>query len=146
MSIGPLGTNFGQILIKMQIFSFTKMHLKISSVKWRLVCGDESNWADPIIDTSHTQTPPPHPLHTHAYTVAHIQYYWSNLMICYHRYEIRVPLRISQHLLIYRQWYKINKYSMKFISKFKILDEENPTILLLNLKGNMQYKTKAIDD
>ena len=35
LSIGPLGTNFSEILIKIQNFSFTKMHLKITSVKWR---------------------------------------------------------------------------------------------------------------
>ena len=29
LSIGPLGTNFSKILIKMQNFSFTKMHLNI---------------------------------------------------------------------------------------------------------------------
>ena len=33
--IGPLGTNVNGILIKIQNFLFTKMHLKISSVKWR---------------------------------------------------------------------------------------------------------------
>ena len=31
--IGPLGTNFSEIFIKIQNFSFTKMHLKISSGK-----------------------------------------------------------------------------------------------------------------
>ena len=43
LSIGPLGTNFTEILTKVQNFSFTKMHLKISSVKWRPFCpgGDE---------------------------------------------------------------------------------------------------------
>ena len=28
--IGPLGTNFNEILVKIQNFSFTKMHMKIS--------------------------------------------------------------------------------------------------------------------
>ena len=36
--IGPLGTNFSEILIGIQIFSFMKMHLKISSAKWRPFC------------------------------------------------------------------------------------------------------------
>ena len=36
--IGPLGTNLNEILIKIQTFSFTKMHLKISSPKWRPFC------------------------------------------------------------------------------------------------------------
>ena len=34
--IGPLGTNFSEILIGIQTFSFKKMHLKMSSAKWRL--------------------------------------------------------------------------------------------------------------
>ena len=32
LSIGPLWTNFSEILIKIQNFSFTKMHLEISSI------------------------------------------------------------------------------------------------------------------
>ena len=33
--IGPLGTNFNEILLEIYTFSFTKMHLKMSSWKWR---------------------------------------------------------------------------------------------------------------
>ena len=36
--IGPLGTNFSEILTGIQTFSFKKMHLKMSSVKWRPFC------------------------------------------------------------------------------------------------------------
>ena len=36
--IGPLETNFSEILIEIQTFSFKKMHLKISSAKWRPFC------------------------------------------------------------------------------------------------------------
>ena len=36
--IGPLGTNLSEILIGIQTFSFRKMHLKISSEKWRPFC------------------------------------------------------------------------------------------------------------
>ena len=32
---GPLGTNFSEILIGIQTFSLKKMHLKMSSAKWR---------------------------------------------------------------------------------------------------------------
>ena len=35
LSIGPLGTILSEILIKIQNFSFTKMHVKITSAKWR---------------------------------------------------------------------------------------------------------------
>ena len=36
--MGPSGTNFSEILIKIHTFSFTQMHLKMSSAKWRLFC------------------------------------------------------------------------------------------------------------
>ena len=36
--IGPLGTNFNEISIGIQTFSFKKMHLKMSSAKWRPFC------------------------------------------------------------------------------------------------------------
>ena len=38
LSIEPLGTNFSEILIRIQAFSFKKMHLKMSSAKWRPFC------------------------------------------------------------------------------------------------------------
>ena len=36
--IGPLGTNCSEILIEIYTFSFKKMHLEMSSGKWRLFC------------------------------------------------------------------------------------------------------------
>ena len=41
--IGPLGTNFSEISIEIHILAFKKMHLKMSSGKWRPFCpwGDE---------------------------------------------------------------------------------------------------------
>ena len=36
--IGPLGTNFCEILIEIHTFSFKKIHLKMLSVKWRPFC------------------------------------------------------------------------------------------------------------
>ena len=46
LSIGPLGTKFSEILIKIQNSSFMKMHLKTSSAKWRAFCpgGDGLIW------------------------------------------------------------------------------------------------------
>ena len=38
MLMGPLGTNFSEILIGIQTFSFNKLHLKTSSAKWRIFC------------------------------------------------------------------------------------------------------------
>ena len=36
--IGPLWTNFSEILIKIHTFSLKKIHLEMSSGKWRLFC------------------------------------------------------------------------------------------------------------
>ena len=36
--IGPLGTNLSETLIAILTFSFEKMHLKVSSAKWRPFC------------------------------------------------------------------------------------------------------------
>ena len=36
--IGPLGTKFSEILIEIQTFSIKKIHLKMSSGKWRPFC------------------------------------------------------------------------------------------------------------
>ena len=36
--IGPMGTNFSEILIGIQTFSFKQMHVKMSSAKWRPSC------------------------------------------------------------------------------------------------------------
>ena len=36
--IGPWGTNFNEILIGIHTFSFKKIHLKMSSAKWRPFC------------------------------------------------------------------------------------------------------------
>ena len=36
--IGPLGTNFSEMLIEIHTFSFKKIHLQMSSGKWRPFC------------------------------------------------------------------------------------------------------------
>ena len=36
--VGWVGTNFNEILIKILTFSFIKMRLKVSSVKWHPFC------------------------------------------------------------------------------------------------------------
>ena len=38
LSIGPLGGNFSEISIEFHIFSFKKMHFKMTSRKWRPFC------------------------------------------------------------------------------------------------------------
>ena len=38
LSIGPLGTNFSEMLIEIHTFSFKKIQFKMSSEKWRPFC------------------------------------------------------------------------------------------------------------
>ena len=45
LSIEPLRTNFSEILIKIRPFLFTKLHLKISSGKWRASCLAPNVWS-----------------------------------------------------------------------------------------------------
>ena len=49
LSIRPIETNFGEILIYIQIFSFKKLHLSnvTSSAKWRTFCPGKMSWAAP---------------------------------------------------------------------------------------------------
>ena len=50
----PLGTNFSEILLGIQTFSFNKMHLKMSSAKWRPLsrsqCVKCQIWSIHIVD------------------------------------------------------------------------------------------------
>ena len=51
--IGPLGTNFSEMLIDIHTFSFKKIHLKLSSGKWRPFCLGlnvlKRSWVTPVI-------------------------------------------------------------------------------------------------
>ena len=49
-----LRTNFRELLIKIQNFSFTKMHQKISSAKWRSPCsgGDDLNMSYSFVQSA----------------------------------------------------------------------------------------------
>ena len=61
--IGPLGTNFSEISIEIHILSSKKMHLKMSSGKWRSFCvtrpphnrpfvmGNHWDWV--LVDSTH---------------------------------------------------------------------------------------------
>ena len=48
--IRPLETKFSENLIEIHMFSFKKMHLKMSSVKWRLFCLPQCvKWSSPRV-------------------------------------------------------------------------------------------------
>ena len=52
--IRTLGTNFSEILSKIQTFSFKKMHFKMSSAKWRQVCLDLKSTSSQLLIPSRT--------------------------------------------------------------------------------------------
>ena len=74
LSIEPLGTNFIEIWIKIQIFSFTKVHLKISSAKWRPFCPG-GGWVKCREPISHyfIEISIPHNIHSNL----HLLHHWS---------------------------------------------------------------------
>ena len=55
--IGPLGTNFSKILIEILTFSLKKMHLKMSSAKWRSFCLGPNVLIANNLDSSHAHIP-----------------------------------------------------------------------------------------
>ena len=54
--IGPLGTNFSEMLIEIHTFSFKKIHLKMSSAKWRPFCLDLNVLSSPPIPLPGSRT------------------------------------------------------------------------------------------
>ena len=51
--IRPLGTNFSEILIEIQTFSFKKKYLKMSSAKWRPLCLGLNVLIEVLVSTKH---------------------------------------------------------------------------------------------
>ena len=68
LSIGPLGTNFSENLIKVLTFSFKKMCLKLSSAKWRPFCPGEMSYLTTVPDQ-----------HPHWHTSDNLLYIPSNM-------------------------------------------------------------------
>ena len=81
LPIRPLGRNLNKILIKIQNFSFTKMHLKISSVKWQPFCPgrDELTWTGKnpnVVKGSHTYL-----------SITNVSGPWFNIKISSYQYR-----------------------------------------------------------
>ena len=73
--IVPLGTNFSEILIEILTFSFKKLHLKVSSVKWRPFCLG----LNVLKPRFHNKSTPSHVHKTGQTTVVgHTQFTWHN--------------------------------------------------------------------
>ena len=82
--IGPLGTNFSEMLIGIHTFSFKKIHLKMSSGKWRPIRLG-LNMLIPYILPSHTHKDTHIHIHTHTCSHLHRYYYILNGYIIFNK-------------------------------------------------------------
>ena len=91
--IGPLGTNFSEILIEIHTFSFKKMHLKMLSGKWRPFCLSLSVLKIVVIA----------PLHHSCYRIQ----MQINCLICIYNYIIQLRHKLQYKILhfIIFWWY-----------------------------------------
>ena len=109
-SSGSLGTNFKEILIKIQNCSFMKMHLKIPSVKWSEFCPDGDEL---ILHSSHPRDLPPC-LRWQKSKFSVVQqvmsirspFYYHGLTLIPARISNQKPWKVSDKLLIYLSSYK----------------------------------------
>ena len=107
--IGPLGTNFSQMLIKIHTFSFKKTNLRMSSGKWRPFCLG-LNVLNGINITRLSNdgiklSPEPiliyHPCHSARFCVIHVHLrrisFMRNTPVINHKYEFKnytfIPLQ-----------------------------------------------------
>ena len=127
LSIGPLGTNFGEILTEIRIFLFRKMHLKMSSAKWWLFCLGlnvlNSTW---LFNISTGQG-----FHTWIVNVKYLAYQLpSNMYMCGHT-------DVPNLKLICKTWLKFAKHefswNVSFDEIYKLLVQDlASTASLLN--------------
>ena len=106
--IGPLGTNFSEMLIKIQAFSFKKMRLKVSSAKWRSFVSTLMCWifSQSSKDGKNGKPWTHHPIYC-------IQDYWQN--------ELKVTFTLNRtpgkHL--YVQSFQISQQNDGNVQTFK---------------------------
>ena len=96
LSIDPSGTNFSEILIKTHNFSFMKMHLKMSSVKWQPFCPGRDELTECALAYYSERARSEH-LFLHVYLIFHT--YCS-----IYPFKIVFPLKLSLHVLWMRTY------------------------------------------
>ena len=120
--IRPLGTNFSEILIRVPTFSFRKMELNMSSVKWRPLsrpqwvissdAGDEIFWLWESIPCLLMPWLLKSPEHQHAW---HWLCRTDNMYFCY-----RVNFIYLGHAKS-KTWFKIWIYLLQSLKQFSML-------------------------
>ena len=92
--IGPLGTNFSEIVFGIQTFSFNRMHLKMSSAKWRPFClglsvlTKHSPWLDIWFKWWPRNVPSKSGLH-------HTLLYWCSILIHWGQNKMVAPFKTT---------------------------------------------------
>ena len=124
--IWPLGTNFSEILIGIQTFSFMEIHLKMSSAKWRSICLGPNvlNSASEIYSYATRKT--------HRNT-NRVHAFWTYFKIKYKKWILVVALkqniwfymkvlpRISRRSLVEKCWHK--KYLTSLLDIFWVQNQ-----------------------
>ena len=105
--IGPLGTNFSEILIKICTFSFKKMHLKMSSGKRRPFCLGLNVifgvWVDRLTTTS-----------SYSYVIRHQQINNSGIFFFFFFY-------FCNWALIFQCWFFFYQFTIKDPQGMKLI-------------------------
>ena len=143
--IGPLGTNFSEILIKIHIFSLTKMHLKMLSTKWRPFClglnvlnilhsSTERN-CRPLhhvrTNTLPKTTPSWHEhTHTHTHTLSYPTTYTSSKGMQLISAMILIRLILSKYV---KRCIDYIAKNMKIINAFVILHQRLKIVFMITL-------------
>ena len=78
--IGPLGTNFSEILIKIYIFSFKKMHFKLSLGNWWPFCLSLNMLTNQGLNKMAVGVKPPHNTFYYNGTYGVIRHQWVKIV------------------------------------------------------------------
>ena len=133
--IGTLRTNFSDILIKIQNFSFTKMHLKISFAQWRSIC----SWGDEL-----NETPAKGMSVRRAMKIGRTSQFQTDMQFFYWLYSAMYIIKpIFCACVMYRKWHINNEYALWSCADAYVTDKEckvylisKPVLMLARLKIN----------
>ena len=155
--IGPLGTNFSEILIGIQTFSFKKMHLKMSSAKWCPSCLGLNVLSNRVaLDLRHSilfcvQAVCGHCFYVefsseHEYVII-IPLFWNSYWWLHFQPEFQTTLQpaLTTYLsnFLFRKS-KLNFWVESFIAILVIIYHVLFTLIFRNLKHSLDHLSKSL--
>ena len=135
--IGPWGTNFNEISIGIQTFSFKKMHVKMSSAKWRPFClglnvlksnhvrtrrSENDNTPQPLDQWTNSSFIGQQVGNCKSFTLTH---YFADLSAM-HRGRRSIPLCIQHHIQLTSLSFQVSQTSHCWVTAISIFYLENP--------------------